>query len=149
MRKSVICLLVIVVGSWVSSVGQQVPQWKVIKEYHVVGGTKAIGLSLFTPEANGFYRASVYMAVYSSADQNAGFATQIDWTDRTGAEASINDFPILSGGSTWQAVGPTLFSPKVGSLVLARLELSDPPPVDATYDVVFTIEKLTDETDAK
>lgn len=123
----------------------QTPQWKVIKEFHVFGGSAGIPPTVvFTPESNGLYRVSGYFAVFSTVVQDNGWLTKIYWTDQTGLPGSASLALYLNNGNYYTQVGPKIFSPQVGTPVYFVVPPTSPPPMDATYDVAFTIEQLTD-----
>jgi hypothetical protein len=122
----------------------QTPQWKVIKEFHAFGGSANIPPTVvFTPESNGLYRVSGYFAMFSTVVQDNGWLTKIYWTDQTGLPGSASLALYLNNGDIYTQVGPKIFSPQVGTPVYFVVPPTSPPPMDATYDVAFTIEQLT------
>lgn len=145
MRKIVI-LIAVVMCAGVTSFGQNgLPQWRVIKELHRSDqNTGDIGPDiLFTPVKNGVYRASLYMSATSTEQQNAAWTIILDWTDETGLGGYLSTGAPLNTGRGFGMVGPSIFSPQVGKPVRVYILNSDPPPQNATYNFVMTIEQLT------
>ena len=147
MRKT-ICLVVVLMCAWVSSFGQSngLPQWKVIREFHVIGANTAIEPTiLFTPSKDGMYRVSGVMAAHSQVKQGGGFEMVIRWTNRNSNSDQVGMSFCFSEscGLDDQSINGRVFSAKPQTPVVLSLIVSDPPPQDATYDLAFTIEKLT------
>ena len=146
MRKSTICLAVVLMCAWVSSFGQSngLPQWKVVKEFHVTGRTESVGpITLFTPTKQGFYRVGLYISAFTNVHQDSGWNSSVAWTDRTGLIGTILTTTDLHNGNSYSAVGPQIFSPQPGTPILFFVQAATPPPHDATYDIELNIEKLT------
>jgi len=119
------------------------PQWKVIKEGHLTGGTEAIASTvLFTPAKNGFYRLAAYLSD-SGPLQNACYYLIVKWTDQTEHDANASLSGCPDGNHPPFQDWSQSFSPKSGTPVSFAIELSDPAPHDTTYNFAFTIEKLT------
>ncbi|MBZ5571483.1 MAG: hypothetical protein LAO09_06350 [Acidobacteriia bacterium] len=147
MKKS-ICLVAVLLCAWVSSFGQSngLPQWKVVKEFHLTNQTNAIPTTvLFTPTKASIYRLSMYLSASANEAQNGQFYITVDWTDQTGLPGTNGGATDLSHGSeTLSWIAPETFSPKIGTPVTFTVVLSDnPPPQDASYSVAVIIEKLT------
>ncbi len=143
MRKATLSLFVLLIAFTIHSFGQT-PQWKVIKEWHVIGGTKSFYKNLFTPQTNGLYRVSVVLsATTTSYPQDGGWSFGVFWTDRSGAGGDSVATVSFESCCVWDAAPTIMFSPKVGEPVSFQLQPYNTGPVDATYDVAFTIEQLT------
>ena len=130
-----------------STVGfsQNLPQWKVVRQYHVVKATDTQGeLLLFTAKGNTLYRVTEYISGVSNSLQNAGFGLCLDWTDQNGLSAtglcSFLNFSNLKNLYSTQPATP--FSPVAGTNVYVQVEgLGN--AVGVTYDAVLTVEQLT------
>ncbi len=143
MRKATLSLLVLLIAFSIHSFGQT-PQWKVVREFHLTNSTATVPQTvLFVAPALGVYRVSGYMAAYSNTPQNAGWSAEVLWTDRTGQGSAAVLFPVLSSGSSSQTISAQLFSPQPGTQVTFLIAPSNPPPQNSTYDIVLTLEKLT------
>jgi len=71
MRKAGIVLIAVMMCAGYSFGQSGLPQWKVIKEFHVKGQTNALGpITLFTPAKDGLYRLSALMAGHGPIPQN-------------------------------------------------------------------------------
>lgn len=139
MRRTTISLIAVLMCAWVSSFGQSngQPQWKVVKQGHVVGGMNSISPTLlFTPSKDGLYRVSLYAAGIGL--DNGYYDIYVSWTDRANnfAEADLN---IQSSSPSQDVI--RVFAPKVETQVMFAVTASGTQ--GATYDVAFTIEKLT------
>lgn len=145
MRKSTISLVAVLMCAWVSSFGQDngLPQWKVVKEFHLTGQTAAVPpTTIFTPVVDGLYRVSFYLSTFTQIPQQNSWSISVRWTDQTGFFGVIGGPLDLSAGGEWNQFS-SIFRPRVGTAVTYQVSLSDPPPHDATYDVAVVIEKLT------
>lgn len=77
--------------------------------------------------------------------QVAGWDAGLAWTNRnqsqggTGIGVNFDDVRNPIGYLT-----PFPFSPEAGTTVDFQIVPTNPPPQSTTYDLVFTIEKLTD-----
>jgi hypothetical protein len=141
MRK-VGCLFLLLCSTVVFS--QNVPQWKVVREYHVIGASSEQGqFPLFTAEGSSLYRATEYISGVSSSVQNAGWEVLITWTDRTGTPGSLIcglNFYQVEKLVCSQPSRP--FSPESGTTVSLGVNQID-FPAGTKYDAVVTVEKLT------
>jgi hypothetical protein len=144
MRRAAIALIAVMMCAGYSF-GQSngLPQWKVIKEFHVMDQTAGVPLTiLFTPTQNGLYRLSMYVSASTDIRQLTGWDMFVYWNDQTGLPAQFLLGADLTGGSTYQA-DSTLFSPQIGKPVAVYVQTGNPPPQDASYDFAVVIEKLT------
>jgi hypothetical protein len=143
MRKATLSLLVLLIGFSIHGFGQT-PQWKVVKEFHLVNSMQTVPkIGFLDAPANGVYRLSGYMAVLSNTAQNAAWFGEVVWTDRTGAESNAGMAPGLYYGSSSQTIPAQIICPQPGTQISLYILPSNPPPQDATYDIVLTLEKLT------
>ena len=145
MRKIGVLIAVLMCAS-VSSFGQSgLPQWKVVKEFHLSDSTTTIPPTvLFTPQRTGIYRITGYMSVESNMEQDAGWSWVVYWTDKTGRPGVTGLTPLLISGSNYLTLSSFSFCAKAGDPVSFRTDPTFPVPQDATYNLEFTIEKLTD-----
>jgi hypothetical protein len=142
MRKATLSLFVLLLALSAHSFGQT-PQWKVVKEFHAYGQTQIIPRALiFTPESKGLYRACLALSGFTNVMENTGYSAGVEWTDITGNSNDTFTSVVFQSGSQTGEVGPQVMALAPGAPVYFYVEAS-PPPTDATYDVVYTIEKLT------
>jgi hypothetical protein len=98
---------------------------------------------LFTPKTAGLYRATAYMYSKTAAPQNAYYIFSLFWHDLVPTKlGSITLIPNLSVGSASVQQDAYTFSPQPGTKVTFYIKATDPPPVDASYTLFFTIEQL-------
>lgn len=144
MRRAAIVLIAVVMCAGYSF-GQSngLPQWKVVKEFHVNNGVGPVGpLNIFTPKQNGFYRISCYMSITTAIQQDGGFFTFVLWTDQSGQPGGYIGCQA-TGDGRYTGAYINVFSPKPTLPVTLQIFLTDPPPQSATYNFAMTIEKLT------
>ena len=136
MRKMI---LIAVMMCACCSFGQsRLPQWKVITAKHIVGGTQPMkNVTIFTPSKNGIYRLSAYM---SAVGQAGGWSSLFIWKDAVGTDASATVGASLQQGYQSFQQTTVVFSPIGGTPMLLNIEEGN---VGSTYDLVYTIEKLT------
>jgi hypothetical protein len=99
-------------------------------------------INVFKPTRLGLYRITAYMAGQADAAQNTAFSFNFIWTDVTGGEG----YAVLETGFG----GPPKVSQQLiqafvalpGTTVSYLMSASSPPPVDASYTLLFTIEQL-------
>lgn len=144
MRKSTTALLVVMcLCSWVSSFGQNDGRWKVVQQVVLTRQTNPVlPTTLFTPTKAAVYRLSVYMSAYSLERQSTTYDLLINWNDVTGVRADTALSVNLNGGSSWTQLGGYLFSPQPGTPFFYSVSINNSAPIDAVYNVVFTIEQL-------
>src|ERR1700683_3471144 len=88
MRKATIGLLV-TLCLWGATSWQNQPQWRVVMEQHMIGGTVAQNnVPIFTPEKNSVYRLS---ATCSSLGTNGSWNFLFIWNDLPGNPASASE----------------------------------------------------------
>lgn len=138
MCKGTLCLLV-VLSLWAATSWQHQPQWRVVVEQHMMGGTQPISdAPIFTPERTGVYRLSAYCSASGPANKS-GWSFLFIWNDLPGNPASADVSCIADFfQSAEQAV--VIFSPQVG--VPVRLRGEDSGDKSSTYNAAFTIEQL-------
>ena len=146
MRKVMIGLFAILMCAGYS-LGQSkdVPQWKVVKEFHVIGGSSKVPLTPFLKVSkNTLYRVSLYISGAAPKTQDGGWQTIVLWTDRNGGEA-VESASITFSQNTnpYTGLATYTFSPKVGTVMEMEVSLILPVAPGATYDTGFTIEALT------
>jgi len=140
MRRAAIVLIAVMMCAGYSF-GQSngLPQWKVAKEFHIQNATTQFSkVKIFTPAHGGLYRLSAYIS--ASGMYVAGWSAQFDWTDSGGQPASASVIggtgKYLSGQQALVILSPQEHSP-------VTLTVSPTGSETATYDLVFTIEELT------
>jgi hypothetical protein len=136
MRKAMIGLLV-VLCLWGATSWQGPPQWKVIVEQHITGGTVQLnGATVFTPQKAGLYRVSGYCSATGPSKSNWNF--RFEWDDLSGVSASTL-LTCEAGLYLPAQSGVVIFSPKVGTTVhLGSYEIGGA----LSYNAAFTIEQL-------
>ena len=149
MRKTTVCLIAILMCAWVGSFGQNngLPQWKVIKEFHVIAASYAIlPQTIFIPADDAVYRLSVVMNSSLPQQQGPGdYDFQISWTRRTGdADGWHLDMCFIDTFScaNQQTINALVFTVKPNTPVTFLVKPTNPPE-NSTYDLEFNIEKLT------
>lgn len=120
----------------------RLPQWKVVKVGRESGSATIQQHVLFTPPTRGLYRISAYMSATSTVKQNTGWNALFEWTDQTGLSTAIGLSVTLTDGTQFQSYPPFVFTVKGGTQVVGSVSATDPPPQNAPYDLVYTIEKL-------
>jgi hypothetical protein len=149
MRNATICLLVVLLGAWTSSVGQNAttrghyPQ--VVAKVHLTGQTAVIPqTTLVSPKKDGFYRVSAYIASTYVGYDGQHFGLNMTWTDDGGAESFGGICPYFNGAGSmdayvWSSVmlfkANTPFSYSVSNT-------SDCESSITTYSVYLTVERL-------
>src|SRR5579863_1583158 len=78
MRRSTCCLLVVLLGSWMSSVGQNAPTFaspKIVATFERLDQTADLPLTtIYTPPKSGTFRISIVMVeTVGNGDPNAGW----------------------------------------------------------------------------
>jgi hypothetical protein len=138
-RKATIGMLVVLCLWGATSWQQSPPQWRVVLEYHVTGGTKQYSLfPIFTPQKSALYRVSGYCSATGQFN-TSGWAFLFIWHDLGGGTDSA------SVGCTAGSPGPlqsnvTIFSPQAGVPVV--LSANSSGDMSSTYNVAYTIEQL-------
>lgn len=143
-RAAVVLVAVMMCAGYSFGQSNGVPQWKVVKEGHISGGTGAINPTvLFTPAKDGFYRVSLYALTSGPFQNSVFFNFVVSWTNRADG-LGLAELDECLGGLCFQDQNVIqVFAPKVGTPVSFAVITSDPPPQDSTYDTVFTVEELT------
>lgn len=146
MRRMAIWLVAFLTCAWASCLGQNngLPQWKVVKEFHVLHQTSTIPPTvLFTPTKDTLYRINAYMSGTTQVSQMTDWIAFIRWTDETGQNTSGGVSVFFNTLNSVFTTDFEIFRPKTGSGVTVEVDASDPPPQDATYDLAVIIEELT------
>jgi hypothetical protein len=100
MRRATICLLVMVLGSWVASAGQDASV-KGIRYPRIVAKLNLYDLSseksgaVFTPKSTGVYRFSGEIVPYKNG---ASWGLETTWTDRSGSYKAVSCPSTCEGG---------------------------------------------------
>jgi hypothetical protein len=139
--KTALCSLLLLCSSL--SLGQTVPQWKVVKTVLLNNQTAAIPLTtLFTPTENSVYRLSAYMSARNlKPGLFDGWTFTFLATDFVNKNTSGN-FVQVVGGPPYQSLGAWVFTPLKGTPVTYQVAEIGTPPPDAEYALAFTIEQL-------
>jgi|HubBroStandDraft_4_1064222.scaffolds.fasta_scaffold205977_2 hypothetical protein len=138
MRKVTIGLLA-VLCLWGATSWKSQPQWRVVQEAHMTGGTMQISdRPIFTPERTGLYRLSAYCSALGIPNKS-GWSFLLMWNDLPGgpASASVSCLPDSYGPQQQTVV---IFSPVAG--VPIRLTGEASGDMSSTYNAAFTIEQL-------
>src|SRR5690348_1463174 len=95
-------------ASYAFGQGNGVPQWKVVKQFHVANQSETIPPTpIFTPQKDGMYRVDLYAAGVTAVDQNTAWDIGVAWTDASAGIAVPYIFRIdLLNGSFVAGVPP-------------------------------------------
>jgi hypothetical protein len=139
MRKATIGLLG-VLCLWGATSWKSQPQWTVVAEHHVVGGTTPFTRTpIFTPRSTGLFRLSAYCSASGGPVGQSGWAFLLGWKDSSGGTGSANVGCVAGTVSPYQST-MTILSPQAGLPFL--LSANSSGEMLSTYDVAFTIEQL-------
>jgi len=136
MRDAAICLVVLL-GSWLTAVGQAVPQWKVVQVGSVIQSASIPLTTIFTPSGRGTYRLSASLSVKpgSHGDSVAIYFIWKDVSHQGGSAFFAADNNVFVASLT-----PVMFNPLAGSAV--SYEVTSGVTGTGEYDLEFTIERL-------
>ena len=92
MRNAACCLLVVLFGSWSSSLGQKAPQFttpQIVATFQRRNQTKEIkAATLYTPAAWGMFRISIVAVGVVANGKNGFWSFEVHFTDGAGANSA-------------------------------------------------------------
>jgi hypothetical protein len=110
MRNATYCLLVVLFGSWSSSLGQKAPQFttpQIVATFQRLNQTKQLGpVTLYTPPQWGMFRISIVAVGVVANGENGQWSFGVQFTDGAGTtsggtalstasrETAVSEFPI-------------------------------------------------------
>ena len=141
MRNATCCLLVVMFGSWSSSLGQNAPKFttpQIVATFQRLNQTGPISpATLFTPKHWGTFQVSLVMVQTVAGPVNGWWNAEFNWTDGGGAE-SYN--PISLGDARGQDNWIFATRVKAGTPFIFSTTEADSP--SGKYNVWIVVEQL-------
>ena len=141
--KTALSLLALLLGYWTSSAAQPpITSPLIVATVQLLSQTTGIPpTNIFTPQADGLFRISVYTTTTKSHPHALGWFFHLRWSDDGRQHDAVGPHVVGHPAGVWETWTST-FSAKAGTPVTFSVVRRGENPAGMTYDLLFTVEQL-------